>query len=58
MSKKQISLRASDLTIRQMAQLQEVWGTSQTETLSLCIDRAHALEFENLRKASEVTITK
>ena len=37
--KKQINIRASDLTARQLDHLMRRWGTSQTETLTLVIDR-------------------
>lgn len=37
--KAQINFRASDLTERQLTALEERWGTSRTETLTIVIDR-------------------
>ena len=42
--KDQINFRASELTTRQLAELSELWGTSQTETLTVAIDRAYQAE--------------
>lgn len=42
--KQQLNLRVSDLTILQLKQLQEWWGTSQTETITLIIDRSYQEE--------------
>lgn len=44
MAKKQINIRASDLTLKQLEELMKRWGTSQTETLTVIIDRAHREE--------------
>lgn len=37
--KQQINFRASDLTARQLDWLMQRWGTSQTETMTVVIDR-------------------
>lgn len=37
--KQQINFRASELTTQQLAQLMQLWGTTQTETLTVVIDR-------------------
>jgi hypothetical protein len=39
MTKDQVNFRASDLTINQLADLQEYWGTTQTDAISECISR-------------------
>mgnify|MGYP001564126867 CR=1 FL=1 len=44
MSKAQINFRASDLTGRQLETLTALWGTSQTETISVAIDRIYQQE--------------
>lgn len=44
MSKAQINFRASDLTREQLDWLQLWWGTSQTETLTVAIDRVYQAE--------------
>lgn len=41
MAKEQLNARVSDLTRRQLNELGERWGTTQTETLSLIIDRVY-----------------
>lgn len=46
MQKKVHSFRLSDLAAGQLAQLARLWGTSATETLSICIDRAHKGEMK------------
>jgi hypothetical protein len=40
MAKDQVNFRASDLTINQLADLQEYWGTTQTDAISECVSRA------------------
>ena len=42
--KQQINFRASDLTTRQLEALMQFWGTSQTETLTVVIDRVYKQE--------------
>ena len=42
--KQQINFRASDLTTQQLEQLMDRWGTSQTETLTVVIDRIYQQE--------------
>jgi hypothetical protein len=42
--KQQINFRASDLTARQLEALMQLWGTSQTETLTVVIDRMYQQE--------------
>lgn len=49
MPKQTKSYRISTLTISQLEQLAELWGTSLTETLTLIIDRAYQ---EALKKVS------
>jgi len=44
MGKTQINFRASDLTREQLDWLQERWGTSQTETVTVAIDRVYQAE--------------
>jgi hypothetical protein len=39
--KRQVNFRASELTHQQLDQLMAWWGTSQTETLTVLIDRAY-----------------
>lgn len=46
MTKKQLNLRVSSLAREQLGQLTEWWGTSQTETLSLIIDRIYQQELK------------
>lgn len=46
MTKKQISLRISDLTARQLAELAERWGTTQTETITVVVDRVYRQEMK------------
>ena len=41
MPKQQLNLRVSDLTLRQIKDLTEWWGVSQTELITLIIDRTH-----------------
>lgn len=45
--KQQINFRASDLTIRQLAQLQNLTGMSQTELISTAVDRMYREENMN-----------
>lgn len=42
--KQQLNIRASDLTTQQLKQLSTWWNTSQTETVTLCIDRTFQTE--------------
>lgn len=42
--KEQLNLRVSNLTRRQLDQLMAWWGTSQTETVTVIIDRAFLQE--------------
>jgi len=42
--KQQINFRASDLTAHQIESLMSKWGTSQTETLTVVIDRIYQQE--------------
>lgn len=42
--KQQINFRASDLTTRQLDELSSWWGASQTETVTVAIDRIHRQE--------------
>lgn len=42
--KQQINFRASDLTASQLDALMQHWGTSQTETLTVVIDRMYQQE--------------
>lgn len=51
MAKKQINIRGSALTHRQLEKLMEWWGTSQTETLTVVIDRAYQAELEKQERA-------
>lgn len=44
MTKQTKSYRISTLTIQQLEELAEAWGTSLTETLTLIIDRAYQNE--------------
>jgi hypothetical protein len=46
--KHQINFRASDLTIRQLEALMRSWGTSQTETLTVVIDRIYQQEIATM----------
>jgi hypothetical protein len=41
MAKKMISLRLADLTAHQLSELGARWGTQQTETVALCVERAY-----------------
>jgi len=47
MTKKQISLRISDLTARQLEELAERWGTTQTETITVVVDRVYRQEMKD-----------
>jgi hypothetical protein len=42
--KQQINFRASGLTARQLNELAQRWGTTQSETLTVCIDRIYQQE--------------
>lgn len=44
--KQQINFRASDLTARQLDALMQHWGTSQTETLTVVIERVFKQEIK------------
>lgn len=44
MAKQQINFRASDLTARQLAELSERWGTTQSETITIIVDRMYREE--------------
>jgi len=46
MTKKLIAIRASDLTLRQITELQERLGVSQTELVTLAIDRLYREEIQ------------
>lgn len=39
--KAQLNIRVSDLTRHQLAELGRLWGTTQSETLSIIVDRAY-----------------
>ncbi len=43
--KQQVNFRASDLTTSQLDWLMSKWGTSQTETLTVVVDRVYRQEF-------------
>lgn len=43
--KSQINFRASTLTASQLEQLMAWWGTSQTETITILVDRAYQVEY-------------
>ena len=52
--KQQINFRASELTARQLEWLMAKWGTSQTETLTVVLDRVHRQEAgTNLRTLTQ-----
>lgn len=42
--KQQLNIRASDLTTKQLDELGAWWGTSQTETFSIVVDRIYQAE--------------
>ena len=44
--KAQINFRASTLTATQLEQLMEWWGTSQTETITILVDRAYQAQHQ------------
>ena len=44
MTKKMLSVRASDLAIGQLTELAARWGTSQAETLTVIVDRVYREE--------------
>lgn len=44
MTKPVKSYRLSDLTTRQIAELSKRWGTTQAETITICVDRAYRSE--------------
>lgn len=46
MAKEQINIRASTLTLQQLAKLMEWYGTSKTETLTVIIDRVYREELK------------
>jgi hypothetical protein len=50
--KQQINFRASDLTARQLDALMQSWGTSQTETLTVVIDRIYQQEIAAMTTAT------
>jgi hypothetical protein len=45
--KEQINFRASVLTTQQLKELASMWGTSQTETITVAIDRIYRQEVES-----------
>ena len=48
MPKSQLNARVSDLTRRQIDELGERWGTTQTETLTVIIDRMYQQEIKTM----------
>lgn len=52
--KKQINFRASDLTARQLEELAQLWGTSQTETITVAIDRVYRQEMAGKTKKKRI----
>lgn len=54
--KQQINFRASDLTIRQLAQLQNLTGMSQTELISTAVDRMYREEKMNANRLAKNTV--
>lgn len=44
--KSMLSIRASELTREKLDYLQAVWGTTQTEALTVIVDRAYHREFD------------
>lgn len=59
MAKEQLNARISALTRRQLDELEKRWGTTQTETLTVIIDRMYRQEIGtmSIRVASEVITT-
>ena len=51
--KQQVNIRASDLTISQLEDLMRWWGASQTEALTVAIDRIHRQEAEKRVETSD-----
>lgn len=57
MAKEQLNLRVSDLTRRQLDELGRLWGTTQTETITVIIDRTFREEFPmNIRKPDNIHV--
>jgi hypothetical protein len=52
MPKAQLNLRVSDLTRRQLDELSQRWGTTQTETLTVIIDRIYREEIPTMHTRS------
>lgn len=48
MPKQQVNARISDLTRRQLDELGKRWGTTQTETLTVIIDRMYQQETQTM----------
>lgn len=48
MAKQQLNARVSDLTRRQLDELGKRWGTTQTETLTVIIDRIYQKELTTM----------
>lgn len=49
MAKEQLNARVSNLTRRQLDELSERWGTTQTETLTVIIDRMYQQETKAMK---------
>lgn len=49
--KRQVNIRASDLTRRQLEQLTEWWGCNRTEAVTVAVDRAYREELDRRQAA-------
>lgn len=57
MAKTQLNARVSDLTKQQLEELGSRWGTTQTETLTVIIDRMYRQETKIMTKVASEIIT-
>lgn len=56
MAKEQLNARISALTRRQLDELGERWGTTQTETLTVIIDRMYQQEMRIVKQIKVGTV--
>lgn len=55
--KKLISVRISDLTALQLHELARLWGTRQTETIAICIERTYQQEMSMTSQPKTYRVT-
>ena len=50
--KQQLNIRASQLTIDQLAELCQWWNTNRTETITVAVDRVYRAEQEQRERSA------